>query len=295
VVVSSHKRLLGQKVTPYNAIGPQIAPSKLQNSLEIFLALIPVLVFDIETVPDTEGLRRLYNLPPEVAPAGIADMAFQARRQAVGNDFLQLHVQKVVAISCVLRDKNDFRVWSLGTPADSESELIRRFFEGLDKYSPQLVSWNGGGFDLPVLHYRSLIHGLQARRYWDMGEDDRDFKWNNYLSRYHTRHLDLMDMLALYQPRANVPLDELAKLMGFPGKLGMDGSQVWNAFQNGEIAAIRDYCETDVVNTYLVFLRFQLMRGIFDNEQYQRECELVRFTLSKSSEPHWQEFLGQWA
>ncbi|SCX62703.1 3'-5' exonuclease [Nitrosospira sp. Nsp1] len=257
--------------------------------------MIPVLVFDIETVPDTEGLRRLYNLPPEVASAGIADMAFQARRQAVGNDFLQLHVQKVVAISCVLRDKNDFRVWSLGTPADSESELIRRFFEGLDKYSPQLVSWNGGGFDLPVLHYRSLIHGLQARRYWDMGEDDRDFKWNNYLSRYHTRHLDLMDMLALYQPRANVPLDELAKLMGFPGKLGMDGSQVWNAFQNGEIAAIRDYCETDVVNTYLVFLRFQLMRGIFDNEQYQRECELVRFTLSKSSEPHWQEFLGQWA
>lgn len=257
--------------------------------------MIPVLVFDIETVPDTEGLRRLYSLPPEVAPAGIADMAFQARRQAVGNDFLQLHVQKVVAISCVLRDKNDFRVWSLGTPADSESELIRRFFEGLDKYSPQLVSWNGGGFDLPVLHYRSLIHGLQGRRYWDMGEDDRDFKWNNYLSRYHTRHLDLMDMLALYQPRANVPLDELAKLMGFPGKLGMDGSQVWNAFQNGEIAAIRDYCETDVVNTYLVFLRFQLMRGIFDNEQYQRECELVRFTLSKSSEPHWQEFLGQWA
>ena len=256
--------------------------------------MIPVLVFDIETVPDIEGLRKLSELGPELVAADIADMAFQSRRQAVGSDFLQLHVQKVVAISCALRDKNDFRVWSLGNPADSEAELIRRFFEGVDKYSPQLVSWNGGGFDLPVLHYRSLIHGLQARRYWEMGDDDREFKWNNYLSRYHTRHLDLMDLLALYQPRANVPLDELAKLMGFPGKFGMDGSQVWGAFQKGEIAAIRNYCETDVINTYLVFLRFQLMRGIFDDEQYQRECELVRFTLSNAPEPHWQEFLGQW-
>jgi predicted PolB exonuclease-like 3'-5' exonuclease len=255
----------------------------------------PVLVFDIEAVPDTEGLRRIHNLGPELAAGDIAEMAFQSRRQAVGTDFLQLHLQKVVAISCALRDKEDFRVWSLGSVADSEADLIRRFFEGIEKYSPQLVSWNGGGFDLPVLHYRSLVHGIVARRYWDLGEDDRDFKWNNYLSRYHTRHLDLMDILALYQPRANAPLDELAKLMGYPGKLGMDGSQVWRAFQAGEIAAIRNYCETDVVNTYLVYLRFQLMRGILDNEQYQRECELVRFTLSKSSEPHWQEFTSHWA
>jgi predicted PolB exonuclease-like 3'-5' exonuclease len=255
----------------------------------------PVLVFDIEAVPDTEGLRKIHGLSPQLAAADIAEMAFQSRRQAVGNDFLQLHLQKVVTISCALRDKDDFRVWSLGSTSDSEAELIRRFFEGIEKYSPQLISWNGGGFDLPVLHYRSLVHGIQASRYWDMGEDDRDFKWNNYLSRYHTRHLDLMDILALYQPRANAPLDELAKLMGFPGKLGMDGSQVWHAFQAGEIAAIRNYCETDVVNTYLVFLRFQFMRGLFDNEQYQRECELVRFTLSKSSEPHWQEFLAHWA
>ena len=257
--------------------------------------MAPVLVFDIEAVPDTEGLRKIHGLGPQLAAADIAEMAFQSRRQAVGNDFLQLHLQKIVTISCALRDKDDFRVWSLGSATDSEAELIRRFFEGIEKYSPQLVSWNGGGFDLPVLHYRSLVHGIQARRYWDMGEDDRDFKWNNYLSRYHTRHLDLMDILALYQPRANAPLDELAKLMGFPGKLGMDGSQVWHAFQAGELAAIRNYCETDVVNTYLVFLRFQFMRGVFDNEQYQRECELVRFTLSKSSEPHWQEFLANWA
>jgi predicted PolB exonuclease-like 3'-5' exonuclease len=103
-----------------------------------------------------------------------------------------------------------------------------------------------------------------------------------------------MDILALYQPRANVPLNDLAKLIGFPGKLGMDGSQVWDAFQSGEIIAIRNYCETDVVNTYLMFLRFQFLRGILDDEQYLYENELVRTTLKKSTEPCWKEFLNQW-
>ncbi|MCZ6897262.1 MAG: 3'-5' exonuclease [Betaproteobacteria bacterium] len=256
--------------------------------------MTPVLVFDIETVPDIEGLRKLYELSSDLAPADIAEMAFQSRRQATGNDFLPLHVHKVIAISCVLRDKNEFRVWSLGSTEDTEEELIRRFFEGIDKYTPQLVSWNGNGFDLPVLHYRSMINGIQARCYWESGENDREFKWNNYLSRYHTRHLDLMDLLALYQPRANVSLNDLARLMGFPGKLGMDGSQVWDAFQSGEIIEIRNYCETDVVNTYLLFLRFQFLRGILDDEQYLYENELVRATLKKSSELHWKEFLTQW-
>jgi predicted PolB exonuclease-like 3'-5' exonuclease len=73
-----------------------------------------------------------------------------------------------------------------------------------------------------------------------MGEgdyrDSRDFKWNNYISRYHMRHLDLMDLLAMYQPRGSAPLDQLARLMGLPGKLGMDGSAVWGAWQEGRIA-----------------------------------------------------------
>ena len=88
------------------------------------------------------------------------------------------------------------------------------------------MSWNGGGFDLPVLNYRALIHGVTAAKYWDWGDDDREFKFNSYLGRYHTRHLDLMDVLAMYQPRASAGLDAMARLCGFPGKLGMDGSEV---------------------------------------------------------------------
>ena len=104
----------------------------------------------------------------------------------------------------------------------------------IDKHTPQLVSWNGGGFDLPVLNYRALIHGVTAARYWDWGDDDREFKFNSYLGRYHTRHLDLMDVLAMYQPRASAGLDAIARLCGFPGKLGMDGSEVARGDRRGE-------------------------------------------------------------
>jgi predicted PolB exonuclease-like 3'-5' exonuclease len=256
--------------------------------------MMPVLVFDIETIPDIDGLRKLHGLDADIADKDVADMAFQLRRQSSGNDFLPLHLQRVVTIACALRDRDTFRVWSFGEPEDTEASLIQRFFDGIERYAPQIVSWNGGGFDLPVLHYRGLIHGVRAARYWDLGDDDRDFKWNNYISRYHMRHLDLMDLLALYQPRAAVRLDQIAQLIGFPGKLGMDGSQVWDAYLAGKIAEIRHYCETDVVNTYLVYLRFQMMRGALTGERYDAECAVIRTSLVKSGDPHWQEFLDHW-
>ncbi len=256
--------------------------------------MIPVLVFDIETIPDATGLRAVKGYPSEWTDDQIIDTALTERREAVGHDFLPLHLHRVVAISCVLRSDAGFKVWSLGDPDEPEAGLIQRFFDGIERYTPQLVSWNGGGFDLPVLHYRAMVNKIAAPRYWDLGEDDRDFKWNNYLSRYHTRHLDLMDLLALYQGRANAPLDDLAKLCGFPGKLGMDGGKVWHSFREGRIGEIRDYCETDVVNTYLVYTRFQLMRGHLSRDAYAAEQAFVREAVGKLPGEHWQQFLGAW-
>ena len=256
--------------------------------------MTPILAFDIETVPDVEGFRRLQGLGAQVADADVVELAFNLRREVTGRDFLPLHMQRVVAISCALRSDDGLRIWSLGSAEDAEAALVQRFFDGIEKFSPQLVSWNGGGFDLPVLHYRGLLHGVQAPRYWDQGDEDRDFRYNNYISRYHARHLDLMDLLALYQGRAAAPLDQIAQLLGFPGKLGMDGSKVWEAYQSGAIAEIRQYCETDVANTYLVFLRFQLMRGHLTMESYETEIEVLRTVLQKSPGEHWREFLARW-
>ena len=254
----------------------------------------PVLVFDIETIPDVSGLRTLNGIAADVSDAEVAQQAFDARREKIGSEFLQHHLHRVAAISCVFRDDEGFRVKSLGALDDGEAKLVQDFYRVIDRYTPQLVSWNGGGFDLPVLNYRALVHGITASRFWEMGDDDRDFKWNNYLSRYHTRHLDLMDHLAMYTGRANAPLDDLAKLCGFPGKMGVDGSQVWTLYQGGRLQEIRDYCETDVVNTYLVYCRYQLMRGQLTRAAYDAEMELVRSSLQKLDDQHWREYLALW-
>ncbi len=263
--------------------------------------MTPILAFDIETVPDVKGIRTLYELPDSVNDADTVVFAQQKRRAQTGSDFMQHHLHRVVAISCCMRWGQDkIHVGTIGETSDDEETMIAKFFDLVETHTPQLVSWNGGGFDLPVLHYRALIHGIPAARYWDMGEgdfgDSRDFKWNNYISRYHSRHCDLMDLLALYQPRASVPLDDMAKLCGFPGKLGMDGSKVWEAYHAGRLKDIRDYCETDAANTYLMYLRFRMMSGALDADEYELEIKRMKGYLKTLAEEkaHWAEFCAAW-
>lgn len=249
--------------------------------------------FDIETVPDIEFGRKYFELG-DLADEKVATAMTFKRQQATGSEFLPLHQHRVVAISVALRTGDSFRVWSLGNEDSDEADLVARFFDGIDKYSPDLVSWNGSGFDLPVLHYRALRHRIQAPRYWEMGESDRDFKWNNYLSRFHWRHIDLMDVLAGFQNRGRASLDQMAVLLGFPGKLGMSGDKVWETYVEGGITEIRNYCETDVLNTWLVYLCFEHMRGNLDDKRLQREFDLVRDTLSGMKAAHLDEFLAAW-
>ncbi len=251
------------------------------------------LVFDIETIPDLDGGRRIHGLHG-LSDAEAAEAMAAIRVAAKGNDFQPLHLHRVVAISVALREGDHFRVWSLGEPDASEAELVQRFFDGIEKYRPTLVSWNGSGFDLPVLHYRALIHGIAAPKYWDTGHFERDAKWDNYLGRYQFRHTDAMDVLALYNARAYAPLHEIALLLGLPGKLGMDGSKVFAAYSEGRIGDIRAYCETDVMNTYLVWLRFQRIRGLLSVDAYERELQRAREWLAASTAPHWIEFREAW-
>lgn len=251
------------------------------------------LVFDIETIPDVALGRRLYDLDG-LPDEQVAKAMFALRRQSTGGDFLPYEQQRVVAISCALRSPAGFRVWSLGDVNSTEAELVERFFDGIERFSPDLISWNGSGFDLPVLTLRALAAGVQAPRYWETGDGDTAFRYNNYLSRYHWRHTDLMDVLSAYQGRARVSLQNAAYLLGLPGKLGFSGAQVWDAWLAGNLVGIRQYCETDVLNTYLIYLRFQLMRGQFTRERYAEEVERVKALLRAGKEPHHAEFLRIW-
>jgi predicted PolB exonuclease-like 3'-5' exonuclease len=249
--------------------------------------------FDIETVPDVDFGRRMWNLDG-LSDADVGTAMTFMRQQKTGSDFLPLHVQRIVAISVAFRTGDSFRVWTLGDRDADEAEIIRRFYEGIERYSPELVSWNGSGFDLPVLHYRALKHGIQAPRYWEMGDNDREFRYNNYLSRFHWRHIDLMDVLAGFQMRGRASLDQMAVMLGFPGKLGMSGDKVWPCWLDGGIDEIRNYCETDVLNTYLVYLRFEFMRGNIDAVGLEKEYDLVRSTLQSMDQEHLNQFLDAW-
>jgi predicted PolB exonuclease-like 3'-5' exonuclease len=251
------------------------------------------LVFDIETAPDVELGRRLYGLEG-LADAQVARAMFARSRAATGSDFLPLEQHRVVAIACALRTREQFRLWSLGDESSSEAELITRFFDGIEKYTPDLVSWNGGAFDLPVLHYRALKAGVQAPRYWEVGDEDTAFRYNNYLNRYHWRHLDLMDVLSAHHARARASLADMAALLGLPGKLGFSGDQVWDAVLAGRLGAVRRYCETDVLNTTLIYLRFEYLRGRLDRATCDAEVARVRALLAASGEPHHAEFLAVW-
>ena len=251
------------------------------------------LIFDIETIPDVDYGRRLLGLDG-LPDDRVAEAMFTLQRQRTGSDFLPLPQQRIIAIACALRTRDAVRVWSLGDPSSGERELLERFFDGIERYTPDLVSWNGSGFDLPVMHYRSLLHGLSAPRYWEHGDEDVAFRYNNYLGRYHWRHMDLMDVLSGFQGRGRAALADIAALLGFPGKLGFDGSKVWNAWLEGDIVGIRRYCETDVMNTYLVLLHFERLRGTLGTEALVAEQQRLRATLGASTEPHHREFLEAW-
>jgi predicted PolB exonuclease-like 3'-5' exonuclease len=251
------------------------------------------LVFDIETVPDVELGRRLLGLDG-IDDVRVAEIMLQRRRELTGSEFLSLEQHRIIAIAVALRTRESLQVWSLGEQQSSEKELVERFFDGIEKYTPDLVSWNGSGFDLPVLNYRALRHCVPAPRYWEAGDEDQAFRWNNYFNRYHWRHLDLMDVLSGYQNRARAGLDNVALLLGQPGKLGMSGAQVWERYQAGELAAVREYCESDVLNTYLIYLRFELLRGRLSPQQHAIEIARLRAYLAEQHRPHFDAFLAAW-
>lgn len=252
-----------------------------------------VLVFDIETVPDVEAGRQLLDLQ-DLPDQEVVQAMLSQTKAATGQLFVKHHLQKIITISAVFRYGEQLKVWSLGDPQSSEKEIVQRFFSGIEKFLPTLVSWNGAAFDLPVLHYRALYHGIAASTYWECGDQEVSFKFNNYLNRYHSRHIDLMDTLAAYQQKAFARLDEIAVMLGFPGKMGMSGNQVYEHYLKGDIDLIRHYCEGDVLNTYLIFLRFQMMRGVLTDQQYEYEIQLTKNTLEQSETPHLEKFLQAW-
>ncbi len=176
------------------------------------------------------------------------------------------HYQKPVAFGVLWLDEAYAckRLGLIGEGKD-EPEMLRDFGEFLERWGPDLVTWNGRRFDLPVLVYRALRHGIPLGRYYARGD---------YRYRYTPEgHLDLCDFLAEHGAARLPTLDTAARLIGLPGKAGIDGKMVGPLFEQGRLVEIQRYCLCDVVQTAFLFLRAQLLRGILDVVAYQRAAE----------------------
>ncbi|MBF2734999.1 MAG: 3'-5' exonuclease [Betaproteobacteria bacterium AqS2] len=247
----------------------------------------PVAAFDAETVPDAE-LLRLAHGQPDASDADIAALAKQKQLEKTDgrSDFLPLAFHQVVAVSIVLRGTDGaIQIVSKAAPAD-EKTIIEGFFAWIARSQPLLVSWNGKGFDLPMLALRALRHGVDASGYW---RGPPGGKWDpKYVKRYDDgAHADIMDFLSHYNPRNAASLEHAALLCGLPGKMGYEGSQVEGLYRDGKFDAIRDYCELDALNTYLIWLRLQLSTGALDAAGRTEE-------FLAGGAPHLQDFLQKW-
>ncbi len=257
-----------------------------------------VLAFNIETIPDIDGGQRIHQLQG-LDDSSTSKALFHLRQQQTGSRKLPLYLQRIASISIVYRgmgeDMNhEVSIRSLGDENSTEAELLKYFFDEIEQRTPTLVSWNGTGFDLPVIHYRSLKNNVEASGYWENGDNNNSFRHDNYLSRYHDRHTDLMDVLSSYNESEGAPLNDIALMLGYPGKQSMDDAQIWDEYLQGNIQSIREYGETGVLNNYLVYLRFQLIRGELTKEQFAEECSLLRNKLENSEQTHLKDFAENW-
>jgi predicted PolB exonuclease-like 3'-5' exonuclease len=218
-----------------------------------------VLVLDIETVPDPE----LY-VPPEV-------------RAGEERPFPPPYVHRPIVIGVLWLDAalGFLRLGVVGHH-DDEAAMLQDFSEFMEKNRPHLVTWNGRGFDLPVIALRCLRHGIPLRWYYRV----RDYRY-----RYsETGHLDLADFLSEHHAARPLSLDAAAHLVGLPGKCGVDGSQVQGLFNAGQIESIRNYCLSDVAQTAFLFLRYRLVSGALDRPGYQRVATALFEALAADPE-----------
>jgi predicted PolB exonuclease-like 3'-5' exonuclease len=239
-----------------------------------------VACLDIETVPDEE-------IMPEELPA---------------DTFPPVPCHRVVAISMVtaeIRRGEGGTEWfratgvrSGGREDSDEAYLLRGFWGWIARAKPRIVTWNGRKFDLAVLKARSLIHGIPAAHWHTAGD-----KWSNYGKRYSSDwHCDLADVMTDYGASKMIGLDLMAKAIGFPGKIGGHGSEVAAMIREGRVDLVRNYCEGDVLNLFLLYVRWAALAGVSTPEGHNAGMRSLVEVLAgeRDARPHLGDFLDAW-
>jgi hypothetical protein len=230
--------------------------------------MINYLVFDIETRVDKDLVKQIYDAENSLTLEQAYDTARDQilERSGQQSDFFPIPFHVPIAISTLQADEK-YRIRSLGCfGADrySELELVSKFWESFER-ARTLVTFNGRTFDLPVLESRALKHGLSLPRYFAVGEGRSTFRGSRYSDTYH---IDLCDYLSNFGAYPRNALNLWAKLTGLPGKYTIAGEDVEYLFRQGRQKEVNQYCMTDVMQTYLLFLRVELLRGRMDKAVY---------------------------
>ena len=229
-------------------------------------------VFDVETRIDKGLVRSIYFPHTDISDEEAYTQARQRLLQEQGNDFfpLSFHIPIAIAAGQVNEERVLMEVETLHEHDYSEEALVRTFWQRLERFRGALVSFNGRNFDLPVLELQALKCGCQAPRYFNSKARNRYAEEGHY---------DLYDFLTNYGVhRLRGGFNVLAKLIGLPGKTTIDGSMVQQLWQEGRLDEINRYCRHDVIQTYFLFLRIELLRGRLSPEQYAHALgETARF------------------
>jgi 3'-5' exonuclease len=230
-----------------------------------------VLVWDLETVPDIKGFA---------AANGLEGKSEEEIRAAIGDKFPKLPYHSIICIGALIAhfEADHWIVDSVGAPhvgERSEKELITAFVNRIAELNPQLVTFNGSSFDLPVIRYRAMTHGVAAPGLFA----------RPYFHRYTDDAVDLCDVLSSFNSQAKATLHEVCRMMGLPGKPStISGAEVEKYFRDGHIREISDYCRSDVVNTYRLWLRHELFQGKLTEQGFQAsESTLVEFIAARGN------------
>lgn len=242
-----------------------------------------VIAFAIETVPDTEAGQAIYDLKG-LDEKGSAKAMLHLQQQKTGDTELPLYLQKIVSLSMICREGQNntqaVTVESLDSNKSNEKEIIQLFYDKIESLKPQLVSWSGTTNELALLHYRSLKNSLVLPAFWKEGD-------------YH--HYDLQFLLCSYNFENTAPQSHIAKLLGLPDQTELESSEIWKKYLNGTIEEITHNCEINALNTYLIYLHYEFMRGEIEQETLEKENQRLRDFLLNSGQNHHLEFVESWA
>jgi 3'-5' exonuclease len=261
---------------------------------------VAYLVFDIEAVADGQLVSALkypgQGLMPQDAVARFRCELLEETGRDVFPPTWVLPIS--VTVAKVAKDFRLLDVTCLDEPQYRPHVLTRQFWQGWRHYGrPVLVTFNGRGYDLPVLELAAYRYGLSLPEWFNVNAPSYEQARNRY--NIHS-HIDLLDLFSNFSAtRVSGGLNLLARLIGKPGKTGVDGSQVQEMYESGKVAEINDYCRCDVLDTYFVFLRSRVLLGRLSIENEQSLVDSARQWISEragtvAAFAHYLDHWGDW-